>query len=266
MDVSLWISRLLLSVICVCFFISCGDRYDLQTERGRRSRIDDANYHLSKGECVAAGVAIDPLFYSTQVTDEVRILKASVYACTATFNFLTLAGNLPGTANFFQAAAKSMRNSAGDGALAALYSAVDVLTNNGSHLDGEDRTRELNNFMVFLQLGILGAIERNYGSPLSDGSQGVDMDYDVLANPVGEMSNLDACATAAALSFLNDSFNHSSLNDSSSTSLNGALNSICVGAGLSSCSQISRDRTSCDGTNANSVTAEAVVSGINVAW
>lgn len=268
MDVSLWNIRFVLSVfIGALLFSACGNRYDLGTERGRRSRIDDANFHLSKGACTAAIEAIDPLYNSPHVNDEIRLIKASAHACAGTFNFLTLVSNLSGATNYFSVLAKSLSNNPGDGARSAFYFAVDVLTRNGSYINASTRSKSVNNYMVFLQLGLVGSILRNYGNPNSVGGQQQALVYETAgANPAGEMTNEDACALAAAFSMLSDSFDNSSLADGDSASAVNSINSVCVAAGLPSCSSINKNRSACDGTNADSVTAAAVVSGVNTSW
>ncbi len=268
MDVSLSRSRVWLGLLAglSLLFVSCGNRYDLSTERGRRSRIDDANFHLSQGECSAAAEAIDPLYGSEYETDEVRIIKASTYACFARFKMLTFIENLSSDSNYFRAVAKSMDNAVGDAARYNLYKAVDVLTRNGTVMDGGLRTKSENGYMVFIQLGVIGALLRNYGSPGSDGSKGVDLIYDTAGSPAGEMSNEDACALAAAYSFISDSYPYSDLGDDSSTSLVSSMNSACTGMGLNSCREINRVRSDCDGTNQSSTRAENLIGGVNTSW
>lgn len=247
--------------------VSCGNRYDLSTERGRRSRIDDANFHLSRGQCEAADEAINPLYASAYVDDEVRIVKASATACYARFNVLTLLSSISGSSNYFQALAKALDNTAGDKARTYLYAASDVLTQTTAALDASNRSRSVNGYMVLLQFGVISAIIRTYGTPDTSGAQGPDLVYEVLgANPPAEMSDLDACALASAFSHISNSFPSSDFSDSDTGSLVDAIDSICVAGGIGSCSTISRDRTSCTGANANSVTAAGVVSGVNAAW
>jgi hypothetical protein len=267
MDVSLaWIRGFSILLLSFSLF-ACGDRYDLSTARGQQSLIDDANMHLSKGECAEANASIDPVYASTHVTDQIRIIKASAQACYAHFNLLTFASNIASSSNYFQSFAKSLDNVANDSARTWMYNAVDVLTQSGSVLGAGSRTAAGNSYMVFLQLGVISAIIRNYGSPnASTGAQGANLIYSATLNPAGEMSNLDACALTAAFSFVYDSYANSDLSDANSSSLVSSVNSICTSAGLSSCSVLSRDRTSCDGTNQNSVNAESVVTGVNSAW
>jgi hypothetical protein len=257
-----------LSFFLFLLFTSCGNRFDLSTERGRQARIDDANYHLSYGQCAAAHEAIDPLYASDQVNDEVRLVKAAAYACQGTFNFLTVVGNIAGVSDFFAALAKSLTNTANDSARASMYSAVDVLTVNGTYLNASNRSKPVNDYMVFLQMGVIGTILRNYGNPSSSGSQGQALVYDGSGgSPANEMSDIDACALAAAFSHFSDSYRNSSLNDSDTSSFSSRIDAICVTAGAANCSAISRDRTSCNGgNNANSVIADAVVDGVDLSW
>jgi len=266
MDVSLSGSRVFIGFLALLSLslISCGNRYDLSTERGRRSRIDDANFHLSSGNCGAAAEAIDPLYGSPYVNDEVRIIKSSTFACYASFNLLTFISNLASNSNYFVGIAKSLTSGAGDGARGSLYGAVDVITQGTAAINASARTAKENTYMLFLQLGVVSAIQRNYGSPASDGSQGANLVYEAAgANPAGEMTDTDACALAAAFSHISDSFGQSDLTDSTSSGLVSSLNSVCVGLGYSSCSSINRVRSGCDGTDAESVTAASVVGGVN---
>jgi len=269
MDVSPWISRLVCygMLLSLTLVFGCGNRFDLSKERGRRARIDEANFFLSKGNCTAAIEAIDPLYHSPHVDDEVRIIKASAHACAGTFNLFNVLSSIGGGSNnIFSTAAKSLSNTQGDGARAALYQAVDALTRNGVLLEASARSTSVNNYMVFIQFGVISAILRNYGNPLADGSKVVPLVYTTGSNPPGEMSDLDACALAAGISMLSNSFSHSSLSDSGVSSAVTSINNFCVSIGLSSCSDISKTRTDCDGTNAASVTAQSVVAGVDGAW
>lgn len=267
MDVSLsWLRGFLAFTFCLSLF-ACGDRYDLSTAHGQKSRIDDANMFLSKGQCAEADAAISPLYTSIYVTDQVRIIKASAQACFAGYSMLRFAGGIIGSSNFFQSMAKSLDNVANDSARQWMYNAVDVLTESGNTLAASQRTTAENSYMVFLQLGVISAIIRNYGSPnASTGAQGADLIYTAGASPAGAMSNVDACALTAAFSFLTDSFANADLTDTDSAALVSSMNSVCTSAGLSSCSVLNRDRTKCDGSNQNSIYAQGVVTSVNSAW
>ena len=269
MDVSLWPSRALrasLLLVCLTITASCGNRFDLDTPRGLRSRIEDANQFLSKSQCEAALEAIPPAYESTFVTNEVRLVMASAYACRGTFNFLTLVGNLAQEANPFRALVRSLANRPNDGGRSAMYQAMDVLTEGGTKLSASQRAAAVNSYMVFLQLGVVATILRNYGSPGVDGSQGADLVYEPLSNPAGEVSNVDACALGGALATIVDSFLYSGLQDAETAAVTSELESVCQSAGLSTCGDLNRDRSACNGSNNESIAAALIVAGINAAW
>lgn len=270
MDVSPLKSRVLLSALGLGLILvaGCGNRFDLSTERGRQSRIDEANFHLSKGNCSAAHEAIDPAYNSPDVNDEIRLVKASAHGCSGSFNLLTIIGNIAGASNYFSALVRSLANVNGDGALPHFYTAGDVLTRNSVLINASARSTAVNNYMVFIQLGTVAAILRNYGSPGSDGSQGANLVYDGGGgSPAGEMDDLDACALAASLAIITDSYNYSTLRDGDTAALANAINAVCVAAGLASCEVINKSRTACaGGNNADSARAQLVVGALNTAW
>ena len=268
MDVGLAKSRLFLLALSLFFLVSCGNRFDLSKEYGRRARIDQANYHLSRGECQAALEAINPLYASVHVDDEVRIITASAHACSATFSLLTVAGNLFGSSNYFNALAKSMKATTSNGHLQSMYAAVDILTASNVNINASQRSTEMNNYMIFLQMGVVGAVLSAYGNPnATTGAQGTNLAY---SNPRGggEMANEDACALAAAFGIISDSFNYSSITDADAVAVKNSLNNACVSAGLASCDVLNKVRSNCTGLagNAPSIAASNIVGAVNGAW
>jgi hypothetical protein len=260
MDVSLRIRVFgFVSILSLFFLVSCGNRFDLSKERGRQARIDDANFHLSHGDCALAMAAIDPLYNSVHVNDEVRIIKSSAYACYAGFNLLTMASNLSGATNYFKALAKSMSNVAGDGARTYMYQAIDVLTNAGVNMNASQRSTAVNTYMVFVQMATVSTILRNYGAPTADGTQVTEIGY---VNAPNNMSNLDGCAMASALAIMTDSYSSSSLADADSAAVVAAFNTACGG----SCAAVNKNRTVCDGVNAASLAAAIVVDSVDASW
>ncbi|MGZ3694321.1 MAG: hypothetical protein ACXWQO_09070 [Bdellovibrionota bacterium] len=266
MDVFLSVRRVYF-VIPILLFIfglaACGNRFDLSKERGRQARIDEANFFLSQENCGAALEAINPLYGSIYVDDEVRIITASAYACSGKFRLLSMAAGIAGASNFFSGMVKGLSDGGG---ATNFYSATDVMTGSGARLAASQRSTRENNFMVFLQMGVISSILKTYGAPDASGNQTTHLVYTTAANPAGEMTDVDACALTGAIGILYDSYKGSSLNDSDTVSLTNNLNAICVAAGLSSCSVLNKDRSLCDGVNANSVVAESVVGGVNAAW
>jgi hypothetical protein len=81
------------------------------------------------------------------------------------------------------------------------------------------------------------------------------------------MADEDACALAASLAIISDSYKYSSLKDGDTAAFANAVNALCTASGLASCDVISKSRSACDGgNNADSARAEQVVDGINLAW
>lgn len=245
---------------------ACGDRFNIDTEHGRQAVIDEANLYLSNGNCQLALNAIEPLYNSAHVTDEVRVIRASADACFAGFATISLLKNITDKTNFYEALAKTMNDvTFGGGKLPALYRATDIITSNGAKLAAIQRSRELNDFMVFLQLAVMGAIQDLYGGGTAEGVQSQTFNY--LAAGAGTLSNTDGCAYAGAVGFISDSFNNSNLSSNTqATTAIARLNSLCAAAGISSCASLNKNRTACDGANAESVAADAIVDQANAAW
>jgi hypothetical protein len=263
MDVSLSGRRFLFAAIALLSLGlgSCGNRYDLSTNAGQQARIDDANAYLSKGDCADAVNSIGPLYNSQYMNDQVKIIYASAQACYAKFNLLTFASNLASASNMFNGLAISLTSSANDGSVQDMYNAVDVLTQSGSAINAYQRTTADNDYMVFIQLGVIAAIERNYGNPDGSGNKQTNLVY-----PAGNVSQTDACALAAAFSFISDSYAYSDYSDGTTKSAVSSINSVCTGFGLTSCAQLNRDRTKCASIPAFDTQAGDVVTGVNTAW
>ena len=269
MDVVLKKCRNLILVLAItpllCF---CGsNHYDPNTESGRRALIDDANTYLSSGQCQLAYNSISQLYGTTNQTEEVQLIMSSTYACFGGFNMLTVASNLIGANNYFTSLAKSEKSTVGDSHIASLYSAADVLTNSTTTLSAVNRSASVNNYLVFIEAGIVGAILSTYGKGDASGKKTQAISYSVPRG-VNDLSTVDACALAASLAIIEDSFNYSSLSDSSTASLVSSLNTACVSAGLASCTAINKDRTKCTGLPADlpSSVASGVVGAINADW
>jgi hypothetical protein len=125
----------------------------------------------------------------------------------------------------------------------------------------------VNNYLVFIEAGIIGSILSSYGKANGNGQKTTDLTYSVPRSST-DLSTLDACALSAALSIMYDSFKYSTLSDSTTSSLLTSINNICVSAGLSSCSALNNDRTKCTGAALDTPTteAEAVVGAVDSAW
>lgn len=249
------------------FSISCGSQMNTDTAHGRQARIDEANFQLSNGQCQAALDAIGPLYNSKYITDEIRIIMASSYACFAGFNLLAMVTNMAGASSYFAALAKTMPNSIGDGKITNMYKAIDVLTNGNTVLTAAPRSKSINTYMIFLQFALVGEILNGYGLANAAGAKTVALSY---SNPrvAANMSNLDACALSAAMSAIVDSYIYSNLVDPDTAAAKNALNNACVTAGYASCTIVGQDRTACTGLAGDtpSIRAVNVVGAINGVW
>ncbi len=261
MDVSLLVRRGAWAFFSLLLMAACGNRYDLSTEAGQQARISDANAYLSIGDCADASNSIGPLYNSSYRDDQVKLIYASTQACYAHFNLLTFAADLAGGSSFFNGLAIALPSTANDGSIQWMYNATDVMTQSGTLMSASQRSTADNDYMVFVQLGVISAIMRNYGNPNGSGAPQSTLTY----NP-GTMSDTDACALTAAFSFITDSFGSSDLSDSTTKSAVSSLNTICQAAISSTCSGLNKDRTQC-ATNATDKTqATAVVNAVNLAW
>lgn len=254
-------------VIFLCLTVTaCGNRFDLSTERGKQARIDETNFYLSINDCNSALNSINPVFEAFPTDPEIMVLRSSVDACFGGFNFINLVINITEKPVIYTALAKTMVNvELNDGELAAMYRASDILTTNNTVLDAVNRSTYVNDFMVFLQLGIAGAILASYGDPDAEGNKGTVLDYQLAQ--AGTMSDEDACALVAAHAMAIDSFTFSNLgSNTEAQSAVDEFNTACVAATGVNCSDLEKDRSVCDGANGASTNAVSLVGGINAAW
>lgn len=244
---------------------ACGSRMDISTTRGRQAILDSANMYLSNGDCQSAVDVLAPLYGSAYVTDEVRVVQASAQACFSGFQMLVLLSNLTSLSSFYKAIAATVPNTLNDGKITALYNAIDVLTISGAHLSAGQRSKQLNNFMVFLGMATAGAIQTAYGLADAQGNKTVAFRYQQAGGSVA-LSHVDACAYAASLGFIVDSYNNSDL--SSNTQANSAvtsLNTLCAAAGVN-CASLNKDRTKCSAAGQERTEADAVIVQTNTNW
>lgn len=258
----------LILLVCLSFTsIACGNRFDLSTERGKQARIDETNFYLSQGDCNSAIDSINPVYEAFPADPEVIVLRASADACFGGFNFIDLLISLTDVSNTYSALALSAPSvSLNDGKLAALYRAVDILTESSTKLSANARGTTVNDFMVFLSMGVIGAILQSYGDPTTTtGDQGTNLDYQLAQ--AGTMADVDACALVAAHSMAIDSFSFSNLNSNAEAQAAVAdFDTACLAATGVTCSNLEKDRTVCDGANAASTDAVGMVGGVNAAW
>ena len=151
--------------------------------------------------------------------------------------------------------------------ISSIYTASDIMTFDRSLLNSSQRSTAINNYIIFVQMGVIGEVLREVGNPAATGKQQTALTYsaDGIAND--NISNGDACALTAAMAIIADSYSNSELSDSDSLAVTTSITSICTDAGVD-CSALNKDRTACDGGAADpeSIAAAALITQINNTW
>ncbi len=265
------------------FLVSCGNRFDLDTEYGRNARIYKANQALSHGHCQDAKETITPLYDSKYVNDEIRIIKASTHACFAGFHFIELIENIgDASGSIFQALSKTMPSgTASDGIsrLQHMYYAIDVLTEDGEKKMAVQRSPDINTMMMLVQFAMVGSnISRN-GQASADGVKGRVLVYNLVIPSNSTLNNEDACAIGAAFGVIIDSFANSGLGGEIQTAVD-TLIEVCddaastfippPGSGIEApdCSNIHKSRDVCTGEllDPPSQHSAVLIFTLNLAW
>lgn len=245
------------------FAVSCST--DLTDEKERQSVIDETNLLISEGDCKAARESISPLFAKYPNNDEVRITRASAEVCFSGFELLNLVANLVDSDSVYSSIARSLLVEIGDGKLAYLYAGLDIATNDVD-VDPAQRSKLLNDFIMFLQLAIVAGILNAYGEADSEGAQVRDLDY--LPSVEGTLSNEDACALLLTHSSIVKIVPFSSFSEDGDIGRNQSrMLTSCQLSGNAGCDFTNLvDRTSCDGSNQLSVDADTFIGFLNELW
>ncbi|WP_218279119.1 hypothetical protein, partial [Pseudomonas sp. FW300-N1A5] len=78
---------------------------------------------------------------------------------------------------FYNAIVKSVPSQAGDNHISRMYQAADVLTYSTSVLSASQRSTSINNYLVFIEAGIVAAILSSYGKADSNGNKTQAISY-----------------------------------------------------------------------------------------
>ena len=180
--------------------VGCGiPHLDGSTQEGKAAVLDAVHSALTNGNCSKAISLIEPVYNSVYSDNEVRLARASAFACAAGVdNFFQLAANMatnpyqstPGQGSFLFRTAAKLFNLPGlsftdyDDRLATAQQAMEALTtviregvfvrgsnayltttpNTGSYL-ATDRTDDSNLYMMMVSLSAMGAVGNRYGNP-----------------------------------------------------------------------------------------------------
>lgn len=195
--------------------------------------------------------------------DEALIKSALAHARTGGFDLRVYKYQIIDTKNFFESFARAAER--GD-KQESLYLAQDALTKNFQQIRGELRSTEVNNLMVYLQMGVIGGLLKKYGSPASGGQQGAELVYSSKLRAPGAMSNEDACALSTSFSIFANSLRYSSIEDKDVFAAYRFLDQRCQEVNFQSCEDIVLDRRHCDGAGMSSLMAELIVNEVNHSW
>ena len=254
------LSFFFLSVFC----LSCST--DLVGEKERQSIIDEINLLINEEDCEKARESIIPLFKKYPDDDEVRIVRASVEACFTGFELLDLVVNLIDDSSVYNSVASSLNVEVGDGKMSYLYTSLDIATSNNTNSDPSKRSKLLNDFIMFLQIAVIGGILNSYGDANANGEQVTDLDY--LPSGTGTLADEDACALLIAHSSIANIVPYSSFSDDGD--VGRAQSRILTACGLSGSADCNfaglEDRSSCEDSNQVRATVDTFVGVLNVLW
>ena len=215
---------LIYSLALAPFIEGCGYR-DISTENGRLSLIQQANLFLNSANCGQARDTIQPLYQSQYVNNEVRLVYASAYACSASFSFTGLVSNLKGSStSIFSSLVAAMYSNGNDSHLLNYQSAATLVASTtavAGSLNAADRPSDANVYMIFMQLGILSSVISTLGvASQSTGQKTVAI--------TGLGTAAQQCAVQSAIAIVSDSI--SSVGSTGVfSSLSSSFTSLCAG-------------------------------------
>jgi hypothetical protein len=177
-------------IVCALLLTSCGKTSkECGTEEGRKAIVEAVDDALNTQNCAQAIAAIEPHYASPGCgTDEIRMARASAYACAANINFFQLvddlqnlnisnAGLWEALTSLFPSSVADQRVAAGQFSLDALFalripgtvSPPETLINSGSTHPGallaNQRTQSSNIYSMFVSMSLVGALQNRYGAP-----------------------------------------------------------------------------------------------------
>lgn len=239
----------------------CGaPKMDIDSLAGRVAIIDAARIALNKGNCTRAIDIIDPLYDSAYTNNEVRMLRASAYACLAGIdNFFGLVSTIGSNSSKFSGNSfwaymtelfyNSVTNTQ-DLRIYGTWNAMDALQaaitpgtiivpsnqiNAGSRNVGSllttDRVDDSNLYMALVAMAGMGNIQTRYGAPTAAFGRGQILGV-TAANAAGWTSAAQvdetACSYGASVVSFFDSINSvvTLVNGGLNTSLSAALSTF----------------------------------------
>ncbi|MBC7690331.1 MAG: hypothetical protein H7222_01055 [Methylotenera sp.] len=184
-----------LASLALCLTLSvtlfgCGaPKMDCHTQDGKAALLDAVQNALTSQDCTTAIDLIEPVYLDKECTnDEVRIARASSYACAANINFFKLIGDItkvnlngkvfwPAMTQLFPSVPTDSRVAAGElsldalfalkavGAIATPLQQVNASSANPGYLLASQRSVDSNLYGIFISMSLIGAFQNRYGNP-----------------------------------------------------------------------------------------------------
>lgn len=231
----------------------CGYK-DISTDNGRLAVIQQANSFLTSGMCDQALEVLQPLYTSSSVDNEVRMVYSSAYACKAGFDFPEVIGRLRGSGTIWALLVMAMYSNGSDNHLTYYQNAAVPLRMTSSvagSFVAADRPDDANVYMIFMQAGALASVLSVLGNAnATTGAKGNAI--------TGTGTNAQKCAVQVAIATIVDSLNVVGTSGALQ-SLATSLAPLCSG---SICNN--KDPAVCDA--ANILNGTALIAAIDTQW
>ncbi len=280
-------SRSVLWVAIACAAAGCGkSEKSCESDEGRKAIAEAVNEHLNTGQCSLAVAEIDPYWNKEGCgTDEIRLARASAYACALGINFFDLIARLTDAdlsasgfwATFnalFPATVGDSRPTAGNRALDALFSiqypgainrpqyTINASTPNPGALVAAHRTTDSNIYALLTSMGMMGVLQNLYGAPNAT-TYKITKKLGASGNGWQEVATMteDGCAYAGSILTFVDSVNQVAAVLSSSFGSKVAEKLLTITGGLNldvAC------KAGCDGTSGSGCTASCTTCPIEL--
>lgn len=201
------------------------------TDEGRKAIVKAVDDALNSQDCMRAIATIEPFYSSPGCgTNDIRMSRASAYACMANINFFKLVddlstGNLTGSGiwetftQIFPSSTLDSRTEAGQFALDSLF-ALRVpgsvtpdpyLIYRGTQHEGSliaaHRQEDSNIYAMLVSMSLIGSLQNRYGAPTATYKRGQNLGA-IAGNPNGWMNaafvDVNACTYAGSIMNLLD--------------------------------------------------------------
>jgi hypothetical protein len=252
-------NRSLFFFLCIVFvvalsFTACGQDYKATPQ----AVIDEANNHLTTGNCESAIAVLKPVYESPNVNNDVRMAYSSAYGCKGGISMPSLLAALVDTtsSDIWAKLVKANYSTGSDGKYDALGTSAQILRNTAvpsGSVGAADRSADANVFMVFVQLNIIATTISPLGAAVSTTGK--------KTQAIAGATTAQQCAIEVAMATISDSL-QSAGTGGAIDAIRTALSSACTAA-LGAC-PTNRDPSVC--TAVEQAQGTALLTAINSQW